>query len=71
MQKSQFTDQQIAFVVQQSESWVAVEEVCRKLGSVSRPLSVEEEPGNSLQTVKLAWQFKLLDFQSIRWNRNW
>jgi hypothetical protein len=32
MKKSQFTDQQIAFAVQQAEAGVAVEEVCRKLG---------------------------------------
>jgi putative transposase len=32
MKKSQFTDQQIAFAVQQGEAGVAVEEVCRKLG---------------------------------------
>ena len=32
MTKSQFTDQQIAFAVQQAEAGVAVEEVCRKLG---------------------------------------
>ena len=29
MKKSQFTDQQIAFAVQQAEAGVAVEEVCR------------------------------------------
>lgn len=32
MKKSEFTDQQIAFAVQQAEAGVAVEEVCRKLG---------------------------------------
>jgi putative transposase len=32
MKKSQFTDQQIAFAVQQADAGVAVEEVCRKLG---------------------------------------
>ena len=32
MKKSQFTDQQIAFAVQQAEAGVPVEEVCRKLG---------------------------------------
>ena len=32
MKYSQFTDQQIAFAVQQAEAGVAVEEVCRKLG---------------------------------------
>ena len=31
MKKSHFTDQQIAFAVQQAEAGVAVEEVCRKL----------------------------------------
>ncbi len=32
MKKSHFTDQQIAFAVQQAEAGVSVEEVCRKLG---------------------------------------
>ncbi len=32
MKKSQFTDQQVAFAVQQAEVGVVVEEVCRKLG---------------------------------------
>lgn len=32
MKMSQFTDQQIAFAVQQAEAGVGVEEVCRKLG---------------------------------------
>ena len=32
MKKSHFTDQQIAFAVQQAEAGVAVEEGCRKLG---------------------------------------
>lgn len=32
MKKSQFTDQKIAFTVQQAEAGVAVEEVCRNLG---------------------------------------
>lgn len=32
MKKSKFTDQQIAFVLKQAESGVAVSEVCRKVG---------------------------------------
>ena len=32
LKKSQFTDQQIAFAVQQAKAGVAVEEVCLKLG---------------------------------------
>ena len=32
MKKSRFTDQQIAFAMQQAEAGVAVEEVCRNLG---------------------------------------
>lgn len=32
MKKSQFTEQQIAFALQQAESGTAVAEVCRKLG---------------------------------------
>ena len=36
MKKSRFTNEQIAFALQQAESGVPVEEVCRKLG-VSQP----------------------------------
>ena len=44
MKKSQFTDQQIAFAVQQAEAGVAVEEVCRKLGDQPADvLPLEEE----------------------------
>jgi len=32
MKKSKFTDQQIAFALQQAEAGTAVEEVCRKMG---------------------------------------
>jgi putative transposase len=32
MKKSQFTEQQIAFALQQAESGTSVEEVCRKMG---------------------------------------
>jgi putative transposase len=32
MKKSQFTDQQIAFALQQAEGGTPVEEVCRKMG---------------------------------------
>ena len=32
MKKSRFTDQQIAFALQQAESGTSVEEVCRKMG---------------------------------------
>ena len=32
MKKSQFTEQQIAFALQQAESGTAVAEICRKLG---------------------------------------
>ena len=32
MKKSRFTEQQIAFALQQAESGTPVEEVCRKLG---------------------------------------
>ena len=32
MKKSRFTDQQIAFALQQAETGTPVEEVCRKLG---------------------------------------
>jgi putative transposase len=32
MKKSRFTDQQIAFALQQAEAGTSVEEVCRKLG---------------------------------------
>jgi putative transposase len=32
MKKSKFTEQQIVFAIKQSESGVAVEEICRKLG---------------------------------------
>jgi putative transposase len=32
MKKSRFTDQQIAFALQQSEAGTSVEEVCRKMG---------------------------------------
>jgi putative transposase len=32
MKKSQFTDQQIAFALQQAETGTAVGEVCRKMG---------------------------------------
>lgn len=32
MKKSRFTDQQIAFALQQAESGTSVDEVCRKLG---------------------------------------
>ena len=35
MKKSKFTDQQIAFALQQAEAGTAVEEICRKMG-VSR-----------------------------------
>ena len=35
MKKSRFTEQQIAFALQQAESGISVEEVCRKMG-VSR-----------------------------------
>ena len=32
MKKSKFTDQQIAFALQQAEGGTPVEEVCRKMG---------------------------------------
>ena len=32
MKKSKFTEQQIAFALQQSETGTSVEEVCRKMG---------------------------------------
>jgi putative transposase len=32
MKKSQFTDQQVAFALQQAETGTPVEEVCRKMG---------------------------------------
>ena len=32
MKRSQFTDQQIAFILRQAEEGTAVEEVCRKAG---------------------------------------
>lgn len=32
MKKSQFTEQQIAFALQQAESGTAIAEICRKLG---------------------------------------
>jgi len=32
MKKSRFTDQQIAFALQQAEGGTPVEEVCRKMG---------------------------------------
>ena len=32
MKKSQFTEQQIAFALQQAETGTAVGEVCRKMG---------------------------------------
>ncbi len=32
MKKSKFTDQQVAFALQQAEAGTAVEEVCRKMG---------------------------------------
>ena len=32
MKKSRFTDQQIAFALQQAEGGTSVEEVCRKMG---------------------------------------
>jgi len=32
MKKSQFTDQQITFALQQAEGGTPVEEVCRKMG---------------------------------------
>lgn len=32
MKKSQFTDQQIAFALQQAEGGTPIEEVCRKMG---------------------------------------
>ena len=32
MRRSQFTDQQIAFILRQAEEGTAVEEVCRKAG---------------------------------------
>ncbi len=32
MKKSKFTEQQIAFALQQAEGGVSVEEVCRKMG---------------------------------------
>jgi len=32
MKRSQFTDQQIAFILRQAEEGMAVEEVCRKAG---------------------------------------
>ena len=42
MKKSQFTDQQIAFALQQAEGGTPVEEVCRKLDQPSDVLSLEE-----------------------------
>jgi putative transposase len=32
MKKSRFTDQQVAFALQQTETGTPVEEVCRKMG---------------------------------------
>ncbi|MBN9064258.1 MAG: transposase [Rhizobiales bacterium 65-9] len=32
MKKSKFTDQQIAFALQQAEAGASVEEICRKMG---------------------------------------
>ena len=42
MKKSQFTDQQIAFALQQAEGGTPVEEVCRSGNQPSDVLSLEE-----------------------------
>jgi putative transposase len=51
MKKIELTDQQMAFAVQQAEAGVAVEEVCRKLGSASRHSIVKKFAGLGVAAV--------------------
>ena len=43
MKQSRFSEQQIAFILQQAEEGTAVEEVCRKAGSAMRPITMAQE----------------------------
>ncbi len=49
--KSRFTDQQIAFALQQAEAGTPVAEVCRKMG-VSEP---ESEPSARIRPGSWTW----------------
>jgi Transposase len=40
MKKSRFTEQQIAFALQQAEAGTSVDEVCRKMGICQAPFAM-------------------------------
>jgi putative transposase len=45
MKRSKFTEQQIAFALQQAETGTSVEEVCRKMGVIPAPREADSREG--------------------------
>ena len=43
MKASKFSDAQMAFIIKQGEEGTLVAEICRRQGSVRRPISIERK----------------------------